>query len=132
MNRLATDPRDGIRVKQHNAKVRPEAIPEHNDPYRVEWTEVNGKHYFVGQEVSIWTEDARMMADKQALRVPSASGFKVRYPFLQRGLNTRDWGSPRLLMDDIATILQETLKSELDIHPRDYSVSCTPLRRDYS
>lgn len=35
----------------------------------------------------------------------------------------RDWESPQSLMDDIATILHESLRTELDIHPRDYHVS---------
>lgn len=52
-NRLSTDYRDGFRVKQYNAKVKPESIPEHNDPFRIDWTEVNGKKFFVGTEVSL-------------------------------------------------------------------------------
>jgi len=52
MNRLASDHREGARVKASNAKVRPEAIPEHNDPYRIDWTEVKGKNYVVGVDVN--------------------------------------------------------------------------------
>jgi hypothetical protein len=54
-NRLSTDYRDGFRVKQYNAKVKPEPIPEHNDPYRIDWTEVDGRKFFVGTEVSLRT-----------------------------------------------------------------------------
>ena len=53
-NRLATDWREGSRVRASNQKVRPESIPEHNDPYRIDWTESNGKTYFIGQEASVW------------------------------------------------------------------------------
>ena len=52
MNRLASDHREGVRVKASNAKSKPEAIPEHNDPYRIDWTEVKGKNYIVGVDVS--------------------------------------------------------------------------------
>ena len=55
-NRLSTDYREGSRVKTSNAKVRPEPIPEHNDPYRIEWTEINGKKYFIGEEVRCVTQ----------------------------------------------------------------------------
>ena len=51
MNRLASDHREGVRVKVSNAKAKPEAIPEHNDPYRIDWTEVKGKNYLVGVDV---------------------------------------------------------------------------------
>jgi hypothetical protein len=52
VNRLASDHREGVRVKASNAKSKPEAIPEHNDPYRIDWTEVKGKNYIVGVDVS--------------------------------------------------------------------------------
>lgn len=52
-NRLSTDYREGTRVKAFNAKVKPEPIPEHNDPYRFDWTEVEGKPFVVGTEVSL-------------------------------------------------------------------------------
>jgi hypothetical protein len=41
-------------VKASNAKSKPEAIPEHNDPYRIDWTEVKGKNYIVGVDVSLY------------------------------------------------------------------------------
>ncbi|WVQ98665.1 hypothetical protein IAU59_005796 [Kwoniella sp. CBS 9459] len=104
--RLATDWKESTRVKAANAKVKPENLPEHNDPYRIDWTETDGRPYYIGTE---------------ALRLPENSGYKVRYPILQRSLNRRDWGSSQLLMDDIAIILQDSLKSELGISPKEYS-----------
>jgi actin-related protein 8 len=50
-NRLSTDWKEGSRVNAANQRVKPDAIPEHNDPYRIDWTEVEGKHYFVGNDV---------------------------------------------------------------------------------
>nr|XP_031862869.1 uncharacterized protein CI109_001881 [Kwoniella shandongensis]KAA5529941.1 hypothetical protein CI109_001881 [Kwoniella shandongensis] len=103
--RLATDWKEGTRVKATNAKVKPEALPEHNDPYRIDWTEPEGKPFFVGTE---------------ALRLPESAGYKVRYPILNRSLNRRDWASSQSLLDDIATILQESLRTELGILPKEY------------
>jgi hypothetical protein len=57
VNRLASDHREGIRVNASNAKSKPEAIPEHNDPYRIDWTEVKGKNYIVGVDVSLSYRD---------------------------------------------------------------------------
>ncbi|KAK1924798.1 hypothetical protein DB88DRAFT_504858 [Papiliotrema laurentii] len=104
-NKLATDWRDASRVVAANAKVRPEGIPEHNDPYRIDWTETDNREWFVGTE---------------ALRLPPSSGFTTRWPILNRKLNTRDWQSPQALMDDIALILAESLRQELGIEMREY------------
>lgn len=49
--KLATDWRDATRVVINNGKVRPEGIPEHNDPYRIDWTELDGRKCFVGTDV---------------------------------------------------------------------------------
>ncbi|WRT67065.1 uncharacterized protein IL334_004031 [Kwoniella shivajii] len=103
--RLATDWKEGTRVKTHNAKVKPENLPEHNDPYRIDWTETDGRPFYIGTD---------------ALRLPEKAGYKVRYPILQKHLNTRDWTSSQLLLDDIATIIQESLKTELGITSLEY------------
>lgn len=104
-NRLSTDQRDAGRVKAANQRARAEPIPEHNDPYRIDWTELDGRGHYVGED---------------ALRLPESAGFKVRWPILDRGLNMRDWQNPQLLMDDIGTIIQDTLLSELGIRQREY------------
>ncbi|EIW69617.1 hypothetical protein TREMEDRAFT_62486 [Tremella mesenterica DSM 1558] len=109
-NRLATDWREGNRVVTYNQKVKPEPVPEHNDPYRIDWTEVGERGYLVGEE---------------ALQLPPDSGFDVKYPILHRGLNTEDWSSLRHLLDDVVLILQEALRTELNIFPRDYQARHT-------
>jgi hypothetical protein len=58
----------------------------------------------------------------QALRLPPSKGFSVRYPILNRQLNTRDWQSSQLLMDDIGLIISYALRKELGIDPKDLSV----------
>ncbi|WVQ70170.1 uncharacterized protein L199_008395 [Kwoniella botswanensis] len=103
--RLATDWKEGTRVKATNAKVKPENLPEHNDPYRIDWTESDNRPFYIGTE---------------ALRLPEKAGYKVRYPILQRNFNNRDWSSSQLLLDDISTIIQESLRTELGITPKDY------------
>lgn len=104
-NKLVTDWRDGARVNAANAKAKPEPIPEHNDPYRVDWTELEGRKFVIGTE---------------ALQLADSSGFRVRFPIHQRGFNSRDWASIQLLLDDITLILQEALRTELGIKPIEY------------
>lgn len=106
-NKLTTDWKEGARVKATNSKAKPESIPEHNDPRRIEWTELEGREYMVGND---------------AIRLPSSKGWKVRYPIVQRRFNTRDWQSHQLLLDDFTRILQESLRTELNIEPLEYKV----------
>ncbi|KAL7422269.1 Actin-like protein arp8 [Cryptotrichosporon argae] len=104
--RLATDYKEGARVNSANAKAKPENLPEHNDPYRIDWTEPNNRPFIIGTE---------------ALRLPESARYQLRWPIMRRGFNTRDWKTSQLLIDDIATILEETMRTELQITPRDYS-----------
>ncbi|OWZ65573.1 hypothetical protein AYX14_01119 [Cryptococcus neoformans] len=103
--RLATDWRELTRVKANNTKVKPELLPEHNDPYRIDWTEPEGKPFFIGTD---------------ALRLPESAGYTVRYPILHRSLNRRDWASSQTVLDDISTIITSSLSTQLSIAPRDY------------
>lgn len=36
----------------YNESVKPEPLPEHNDPFRTEWTETGDRDYLTGEEVS--------------------------------------------------------------------------------
>ena len=127
-NKLVTDWKDSARVAAANQKVKPEPVPEHNDHYRIDWADVEGRKYVIGDEVSDPSIRTSRLTELQALRIPESSNFKVRYPILHRGLNLREWRSSQLLMDDIAIILEETLRNELSIYPRDYSVSKIGLK----
>ncbi|KAK4688229.1 actin-related protein 8, partial [Tremellales sp. Uapishka_1] len=104
-NKLTTDYTQAGRVVLSNSKAKPENLPEHNDPYRIDWTEADNRPFFIGRD---------------ALRLPESARYKVRYPILSRNLNKRDWRSSQMLMDDIAVILQESLKKELGISRRDH------------
>ena len=121
-NKLTTDWKEGARVVAANQKSKPEPIPEHNDPYRIDWTEFAGRAYLVGTDVRRISRKVLRLTQVQALRLPESSQFRIRYPILHRSLNRRDWQSSQVLLDDIAVILEEALRTELRIAPRDYSV----------
>lgn len=96
-------------VLSYNRRAMSETIKEHNDPYRVEWTEVSKddpKEYYVGQE---------------ALRIPDASipRYKLLWPIRYGWLNERDYASKRRLLEDIQIIIEEGLKNELGLDKKD-------------
>jgi actin-related protein 8 len=96
-------------VLSYNRRTVPETIKEHNDPYRVEWTEVSAdkpKEYYVGQE---------------ALRIPDTSKprYKLHWPIRHGWLNERDYKSKRRLMEDIQIIIEEGIKNELGLEKKE-------------
>ncbi len=94
-------------VINYNRRTSPETISEHNDPHRIDWTELppNPKQapdFFTGHE---------------ALRIPEDSRPKYRlfWP-IQNGLfNEKDYANKNLLFQDFATILEEAIKSQLGL-----------------
>lgn len=87
-----------------NSRSLPESIPEHNDPYRVEWTDVaeEKKKYYTGHK---------------AVKIPpdSSPKYKLRWP-IQHGLfNEEDYSSPQEILGDISLILMDALEEELQI-----------------
>lgn len=94
-------------VINYNRKTPPETISEHNDPLRVDWTEIpknpkDAPAFFTG---------------KDALRIPdnSTPRYKLFWP-LQRGwYNEHDYDEKKVLFDDIAVILEEAIKQQLNL-----------------
>jgi actin-related protein 8 len=52
LRRLSTNFDEVRRIRAANSRIKPENIPDLNDPHRIEWTDVNGQKYFVGVDVS--------------------------------------------------------------------------------
>jgi len=96
-------------VLSYNRRTPPETIKEHNDPYRVEWTDT-GKHkapdHFVGNE---------------ALRIPdnSTPRYRLFWPIQYGTFNERDYQSKRRVLEDVSVILEEGIKRELNIEKKD-------------
>ncbi|TFY69107.1 hypothetical protein EVJ58_g619 [Rhodofomes roseus] len=90
-----------------NEQFVPETIPEANDPFHVDWIRDDTEQYYVGE---------------QALRIadPLAQGYAVRWPMYSGKFNTRDYPSNALILSDIETIIQSTLKERLDIEAKSY------------
>ncbi|OKL57092.1 hypothetical protein UA08_07571 [Talaromyces atroroseus] len=91
-------------VINYNRRTVPEHIPEHNDPSRVEWTEISSPapEYITGQE---------------ALRIPDDSKprYKLSWPIQHGWCNEKDYDSARLLFLDISLILEDAIKTQLGL-----------------
>ncbi|KAJ7696593.1 nucleus protein [Mycena rosella] len=86
-----------------NEQFQPEIIAEHNDAYQLEWVKDG--------------------ADVLALRLanPQESGYAVRWPIRGSNFNTRDYGSSaQVILADVETVIQHTLRDRLGVNPGDY------------
>lgn len=89
----------------YNKKQESERIPDHNDPYKKEWLDINSaeyssKKFFVGEE-----------ALKLPLNPKKFEKFKLRYPIINGNFNiySEDYNSPQEILGDLASILLESL-----------------------
>ncbi|KAF8523616.1 hypothetical protein JB92DRAFT_3081847 [Gautieria morchelliformis] len=93
-----------------NEQVRAEVIPDHNDPYRVEWIDgASIGDVLVG-------EKALHLAD------PHRLGYTVRWPFRGGRFNSFDYAHAGLhaLANDVEAIWRSVLGEELKIPPETF------------
>ncbi|KAG0173952.1 actin-like protein arp8 [Apophysomyces sp. BC1034] len=89
-----------------NTQAFQETIPDHNDPYKVEWTEIQRNtpkpEYFVGDK---------------ALNLPISenSDYRLFYPWKHGTLNNQDYRSLQAVIGDLQAIWTETIRNELEI-----------------
>jgi len=94
-------------VVNYNRRTEPETISEHNDPHRIDWTEIpldpkRAPEYITGQD---------------ALRIPELSRprYKVVWPMRHGWLNEKEYTQRNLMLNDVYTILDEAIKSQLGL-----------------
>lgn len=109
-NRRRVLPNSRELVTKWNSSTPPEVIPEHADPLRIDWTELpaNPKlapDYIVGSA---------------ALRIPEESKprYKLSWPIQHGWLNEKDYRNRNMLERDFFLILEESIKTELQIPNR--------------
>ncbi|MCJ1472670.1 actin-like protein arp8 [Lambiella insularis] len=94
-------------VVNYNDRTPAETISEHNDPMRIEWTELPTN-----------PKDAPdFITGNEALRIPDDSNprYKLFWP-LQRGwYNEYEYGNKTLLFEDISIIIEEAIKQQLPV-----------------
>ncbi|KAL4871820.1 hypothetical protein BDV12DRAFT_183400 [Aspergillus spectabilis] len=103
-NKRRTLPNSKEMVINYNRRTVPETISEHNDPMRVEWTEIPkpAPEYIVGHP---------------ALRIPDDSKprYKLYWPMKYGWSNEQDYPNKRLLFLDISIILEDAIKTQLGL-----------------
>lgn len=98
-------------VVNYNKRTPPEIISEHNDPHRVEWTEIPSKapDYVLG---------------RAALRIPEESQprYKLFWPIRYGWFNEQDYKTKNMLYQDVSLIIENAIVSELGLkHKKDWS-----------
>ena len=97
-------------IVNYNKRAPPDTIPMHNDPLQIDWTEVptnpkNAPGYICG---------------KEALRIPdnSTPRYKLFWPLKHGWYNEEDYSDKRDIFDDVSTILEEAIKSQLGLRKK--------------
>ncbi|KAF9148808.1 actin-like protein arp8, partial [Linnemannia schmuckeri] len=95
-------------VRSFNTSTRPERILDHNDPYKVEWTDPAAEgEYIIGQK---------------ALNLPQGKhhNFKLFWPIVGGKLNETDYATPRVVVSDMETIWTKVIHEDLGIEPKQF------------
>ncbi|KAG0380447.1 actin-like protein arp8 [Mortierella sp. AD032] len=95
-------------VRSFNTSTRPERILDHNDPYKVEWTDPAAEgEYIIGQK---------------ALNLPQGKhhNFKLFWPIVGGKLNETDYTTPRVVVSDMETIWTKVIHEDLGIEPKQF------------
>ncbi len=97
-------------VINYNKRTPPDIISEHNDPMRVDWTELPSDpaaapEHFTGHS---------------ALRIPDRSKprYKLFWPLRHGWYNEHDYKSALLLDQDIEIIIEEAIKNQLGLRSK--------------
>ncbi|KMW66763.1 hypothetical protein BDDG_11715 [Blastomyces dermatitidis ATCC 18188] len=106
-NKRRTLPNSKEMVVNYNRRTVPETISEHNDPMRIEWTEIPSDP----------EEAPEYLTGEAALRIPDYSKprYKLFWPIRHGWLNERDYDNKTLLFLDIALILEDAMKTQLNL-----------------
>lgn len=97
-------------VVNYNDRTPPETISEHNDPMRIEWTEIPKN-----------PKDAPdFVTGKEALRIPDDSNprYKLLWPLQHGWYNEHDYSNKTALFEDIATIIEDAIKQQLSLRKK--------------
>lgn len=94
----------------YNRRATPDTISEHNDPHRIEWTEVPARgapDYILGHD---------------ALRIPELSKprYKLFWPIRNGWLNEKDYSQKKLLFTDFFLIIEDAIKNQLGLPKQEW------------
>lgn len=107
-------PNAGDLVSSFNKRSEYEEIVDHNDPGRLEWTDVSSSPKYV--------------TGTAALRIPPSSKphYSLHWPIKHGVFNEKDYDSREALLSDLACILLDAIQLELKVPKKnfpDYSIA---------
>lgn len=97
-------------VVNYNKRVEPEIISEHNDPLRIDWTELPSNPQ----------KAPSFVTGKEALRIPDYSNprYKLFWPLQYGQYNEKDYDQKLHLFNDVTAIIEEAIKNQLGLRRR--------------
>jgi actin-related protein 8 len=107
MNKRKVLPQSRDMVTSYNRRnPGAETITDFNDTMRIEWTETK--------------DEPEYITGKAALRIPDLSTprYRLYWPIRNGWTNERDYTSKRMMYDDIRIIIEDAIKSQLDLKIR--------------
>ncbi|QSS50567.1 actin-like protein ARP8 [Histoplasma capsulatum var. duboisii H88] len=106
-NKRRTLPNSKEMVVNYNRRTVPETISEHNDPMRIDWTEIPSDP----------KQAPEYLTGEAALRIRDYSNprYKLFWPIRHGWLNENDYNNKTLLFLDIALILEDAMKTQLNL-----------------
>ncbi|KAL6609250.1 actin-like ATPase domain-containing protein [Neocallimastix californiae] len=111
--KMRVTPNAHSQVQQYNIQSIPEIIPDHNDPYKIEWTSTENKEkYFVGLKalrLKSYTKKNEIILDN------SKPHYRLFYPIKYGTFNLEDYDNLRVVLADIERIWNYVITNELEI-----------------
>ena len=94
-------------VVNFNKRFEPETISEHNDPLRIDWTELPNNP----------EEAPGYITGKEASRIPDLSipRYKLFWPLQHGWYNEKEYDQKMALFEDISVILEDAIKNQLNL-----------------
>jgi actin-related protein 8 len=95
-------------VIKFNKQAHPEEISEHNDPLRIEWTDISGDDP---------TDNSSCFTGFAAQRIPddSTPKYKLFWPIQHGWFHENDYTGKRPLFEDLDTVVEKALRNELGL-----------------
>ena len=107
MNKRRVLPQSRDMVLSYNKRNPPETISEHNDPLRIDWTELSADP----------KQAPECITGTKALRIPDNSRprYKLHWPIRHGWVNERDYQSKHFLWSDVARIIRDAINENLGL-----------------
>lgn len=116
--KMRVTPNAHSQVQQYNIQSIPEIIPDHNDPYKIEWTSTeNHEKYFVGLKAlrlkSYVKKDTNIIDDLDP-------HYQLYFPIKNGTFNLEDYDNLRVVLGDIERIWSYVIINELSVKRNEF------------